>query len=439
MFRKVALVVLSCALVASCERSKSDNPLSPSIAGPIAGVTINQPKPVDPASSSQIAVDQQPVTLTVQNATTTGVRPLTYTFEIATDPTFSAKIFSQTGIEPGAGGQTKFKLPQSLLPDRNYYWRTKADDGANASDFSAAAMFRVYTPVIIQPPVLKLPTDNATVDTRRPALVVTNATRTGPAGAIQYLFELATDGAMANKVFAVLVNEASTQTSYTGPSDLAYATRYFWRVKAVDPTHQSDYTSIWSFVTPAAPPPPPTPTPTPTPTPGPSPAPVANDAINMAAAQIHNSPFNLASWPATTAITRLELRPTGVHIEFSKQNGADRWPDVVPPGFSGPLQYTLGMCLNIGGQWHCSAVVEFWHGLDEAGGEPQNYAINWFYDPSRWGPMSGHQPAPGETIGFFACAGDCRNNTSGSSSPVKERTNVVLVPMPGPGGASFSF
>src|SRR6478735_1163721 len=112
MFRNVALVVLSCGLLASCERSKSENPLSPSIAGPIAGVTIDQPKPVEPASSSQIAVDQQPVTLTIQNASTTGVRPLTYTFEIATDPTFSAKIFSQTGIEPGADGRTKLKLPQ---------------------------------------------------------------------------------------------------------------------------------------------------------------------------------------------------------------------------------------------------------------------------------------------------------------------------------------
>jgi len=53
--------------------------------------------------------------------------------------------------------------------------------------------------------------------------------------------------------------------------------------------------------------------------------------------------------------------------------------------------------------------------------------------------MAGHQPAVGEMIGFFACEGDCRNNTSGNSSPLKERTNVVLVPMPSGGGATFSF
>jgi hypothetical protein len=156
-------------------------------------------------------------------------------------------------------------------------------------------------------------------------------------------------------------------------------------------------------------------------------------------ATVVNSPNGLGAWPMTTSISALELRSTGVHIEFSKQDGGDRWPDVTPPGWAGTLQYTLGMCLSISGKWYCSAVVEFWHGLDEAGGPPSQYATNWFYDPIRWSPMTGHQPAVGETIGFFVCAGDCRNNTAGSLSPVKERSNVVLVPMPGSGGASFRF
>jgi hypothetical protein len=53
--------------------------------------------------------------------------------------------------------------------------------------------------------------------------------------------------------------------------------------------------------------------------------------------------------------------------------------------------------------------------------------------------MANHQPARGEIIGFFGCAGDCRNNTRGDLSPVKERTNVVLVPMPDDGGMSQTF
>jgi hypothetical protein len=154
-------------------------------------------------------------------------------------------------------------------------------------------------------------------------------------------------------------------------------------------------------------------------------------------ATVLNSPADLANWPVTTTITELELRTTGVHVEFSKRDGPGRWPDVFPPGWDEPLQYTLGMCMNISARWYCSAVVQFWYGLDAAGGGPSGFAQNWFYDPIRWAPMSGHQPAQGETIGFFVCAGDCRNNTTGSGSPVKERSDVKLVPMPGPGGATF--
>jgi len=167
--------------------------------------------------------------------------------------------------------------------------------------------------------------------------------------------------------------------------------------------------------------------------------PTPNDAIGLSQATILNSPRDLASWPATATITRLDLRASGVHVEFTKQDGAGRWPDFVPAGWSGALQYTLGMALNIDGRWYASAPIEFWHGLDVAGGPPSQYALNWFYDPARWAPMTYHQPAVGEMIGFFVCAGDCRNRSDNSGSPVRERSNVVLVPMPNDGGASYAF
>jgi len=179
---------------------------------------------------------------------------------------------------------------------------------------------------------------------------------------------------------------------------------------------------------------PPNPTPTPTPTPTP-----ANDMIPFGSAVIHNSPLNIASWPITSALRVVDITPNGVHVEFSKQDGPGRWPDIVPPGWDGPLQYTLGMALNINGQWHASAPVQFWYGLLAAGGPPSQFAQNWFYDPGRWAPMTYHQPTPGETIGIFVCAGNCRNVVDGSQSPVKERTNVVTVTMPTDAGARFTF
>ena len=187
---------------------------------------------------------------------------------------------------------------------------------------------------------------------------------------------------------------------------------------------------------PAATPLPPAPAPPPPPA---LPAAPGADGIDMGQAAILNSPLDLASWPITTAITTLNIGPSGIAVDFSKKDGPGRWPDVTPPGWSGPLQYTLGMCLFINGRWNCSAVVEFWYGLDESGGPPSQFAQDWFYDPTRWAPMTGHQPAVGETVGFFVCAGDCRNNRDGTLSPARERSNIVLVPMPGNGGAIYRF
>src|ERR1035437_1293395 len=74
--------VLACCLVvgaalvqAGCETTKSSNPLSPTIAGPIPGVVITAPKLLLPTAGQRIAVTEQPVTLTIENPTTTGVGP----------------------------------------------------------------------------------------------------------------------------------------------------------------------------------------------------------------------------------------------------------------------------------------------------------------------------------------------------------------------------
>jgi hypothetical protein len=183
----------------------------------------------------------------------------------------------------------------------------------------------------------------------------------------------------------------------------------------------------------------PAPAPGPAPAPAPGPTTTAVDAIHLSQAVIRDSPATLGSWPITTALTVVEMRPNGIHVEFSKQNGAGRWPDWTPPGWDGPLQYSLGMVLSIGGGYYAAAPIQFWNGLEASGGPPSEYALNWFYSPGRWAPMTYHQPAVGETIGIFVCAGDCRGRPDGSGSPVKERSNVVAVTMPSNAGARFTF
>lgn len=174
---------------------------------------------------------------------------------------------------------------------------------------------------------------------------------------------------------------------------------------------------------------------------------------------LFDNPKDLAEWPETTKITVVEFRVgagEGVHIEFSKRDGAGSWPDITPPGWDGPLQYTVGLVENIEGKWYGSAAIQYWRGLDASGGNVAEdittkaqctmfgygsgcqVAKNWYYD-GRWGKLAGYQPKTGEIIGVFVVGGNVRGVTDGSQSPAKERSNVVLLKMPDIAGAKYTF
>lgn len=165
--------------------------------------------------------------------------------------------------------------------------------------------------------------------------------------------------------------------------------------------------------------------------------------LDLQLVTLHDNPPNLVNWPVTTTLTRVDFTADGVHVEFDKLDGPERWPDIIPPMWDGPLQYTLGMAECIDGQWHASAAMQYWYGLYAQGGNvalDDQVAINWYYD-ARWGELAGRQPATGETIGIFVVAGNARGvfEDTPLQSPVMERSNVVLVPMPDVNGASHSF
>src|SRR5262245_18228671 len=94
----------------ACEMTKSEHPLGPTVAGPIPGANMTSTTPLDPAQGFRIAVDAQPISLTLSYAVTSGVRPLNYLFELATDAGFSNKVFSLEGITPGESGRTAVRL-----------------------------------------------------------------------------------------------------------------------------------------------------------------------------------------------------------------------------------------------------------------------------------------------------------------------------------------
>ena len=256
----VCVVTLALALTA-CETSKSSNPLSATIAGPIPGVEISAPKLLEP-NGERIAVDDQPVTLLIENASSNGPRPLTYAMEIAIDANFTNKVFEREGISPGDGGRTSLRLPDRLATGRSYYWRARAQDGANTGNFSAPASFEVFTPKTIEAPVAIAPGPNETVTTLRPRFTWSNAPRSGPVGPMVYYIELSDNEAFAPAypVFGP-VPEQPNQTSVEAPRDAEYSHYYFWHVRAHDGTDAGPWSITRAFSTPGAPaapaPPPP--------------------------------------------------------------------------------------------------------------------------------------------------------------------------------------
>jgi hypothetical protein len=166
----------------------------------------------------------------------------------------------------------------------------------------------------------------------------------------------------------------------------------------------------------------------------------AQDAFPLASAQIVDAP-DVSGWRQTATITSLTFDGSSTAVSFTKQWGPDRWPDVVPPGWAGPLQYTLWLCLQINGQWTCSGFVQFWYGRNESGSPaqpdvPSVYHLNYYYS-SRWRPMDTHGPiTPGERIGFLVTSGNARDSV-GPYGPM-ERSNVVVIPATDRGTFTFA-
>jgi hypothetical protein len=275
MSRKLSVLLMLSPLllaVAGCEASKSANPLSPTIAGPIPGVNITSPMPVEP-KAAKVPVDRQPVTLVVENAVTNGPRPLSYVFEVATDTNFASIVWSRTGIAPGEG-RTTMRLPDPLATGRSYYWRARAEDGANTGPFSAPANFDVFTPIVIEAPRQVSPENNAIVTSVRPTFTFLNAARSGTLGPFGYVIEISNTGTFANTLAYWHVEEQpGDRTSSQLPFDGPYSQYLFWRVGAFDPTTAGPWSTIQAFSMPEPPPPPP---PVPGPFPGPGPGPTGN-------------------------------------------------------------------------------------------------------------------------------------------------------------------
>jgi len=248
----LALLVIASA----CESNKSANPLSPSVAGPIPGVEISAPKPLEPGINWEVSNDKQPLALLIENPWTNGQRPVTIDVEVASDEAFATRVFTKAGVTPGPNGRTQLQLPSKLVSDRTYFWRAKGQDGANTGPWSTPIRFSIFTPAALEAPTPRSPVDGETVDDLAPSFEFKNAGRVGGVGQVTYIIDIARNDSFTSGVAIWTGGEeggASGETSVDAAAALPASSTLYWRVKASDGTIQGPWSATQYFKTPAAP------------------------------------------------------------------------------------------------------------------------------------------------------------------------------------------
>src|SRR2546422_415187 len=371
------------ALLVAASACSKTNPTRPtnlestadtaSVTDAVSGVTLTTPQLSSPNDGLSLKNVEQPVTLSVKNAVTTGSTALTYTFEVATDSGFASKAFTKDGVAEGSG-ITSLKLDK-LAADKTYFWRARASSGSVAGPFTKARSFKVGPEVILQRPVLGDPATNATVD-EQPTLNVNNVSRTGPAEQIFYRFEVSDSASFDSVVYSATVAER-TDLPYT-PHKVTRVLdekTYFWRVQATDPANgvNSPLSSVAQIK--------------------------VQKGIDLKKAHIVLGPKNIGDWERTAQITDAYWVPDVLCIYHTRLG---IWPGVPFFGDAGTLvEGNQWVFAFINGEWHGGAAD--WYRPAQAckGVGANSIGRDAFYNPAQE-PLHSWVPQSGELFGVMS-------------------------------------
>jgi hypothetical protein len=399
--------ILVCLAVAgagaACSKSSPASPSAASATITDSSLTgsVTTPRPLAPAAGATIPNLSQPVTLVIQNAVVTKPGSTTYTFEVATDAAFAAKVQTKDGVAEGSGGQTSVRL-DALAPAKDYYWHARATAGGTTGVFGAALKFTIGPAITINAPAPIAPL-NGTATGSRPTLRATNATRTGPAGAISYRFEIAATSTFASILATGTVAEGVNETGFTPSADLPINATLFWRVTAIDPANaiSSPASAAQSFVT--------------------------SLTIDLTKVVYLKGP-DLSTWKQTGRIVTVEQDGNPavggpMCISFTDPG----WPDAKwiyggdDPNFG--IYGNQWYFANIGGTWYGGPGEWLYRGAATC---KAGQGTNTIGPDSGFGnPFSSWSPKPGELVGYAVSASA---RALPQMATVQERTDVVLVP-----------
>jgi hypothetical protein len=230
------LSVIALVVSAGCSKSPAA-PSTPTVA----------PQQLTPSNGAQIANQSQPITLVVLNASGSKAGT-TYTFEVASDVAFTSKVQTKDAIPEGSTGQTSVLL-DPLPAAKDYYWRARGQAPGGTGTFSDLFKFTLGGAVTLGAPQPIGPLTNQETGPR-PALRVTNVSRTGSTGAITYTFVIARDPAFTSLVLSGTNTEGINETGFIPTSDLPIGVTLYWRATATDASNivTSSASAVQSFV-----------------------------------------------------------------------------------------------------------------------------------------------------------------------------------------------
>jgi hypothetical protein len=157
----------------------------------------------------------------------------TYDVQVATDVGFTTPVVDQTGIS------AEFLKVSSLSHGLTYYWRARGVNGTSVGQWSSVWSFTTIDAELIAP--LLISPGNQAVD------IATSTTLSWQAsnGAETYAVQVS---GLADFSSLVLDQSQLTQTSATITS-LSEGTTYYWRVRAINSSGESNWSLVWSFTT----------------------------------------------------------------------------------------------------------------------------------------------------------------------------------------------
>ncbi len=404
--RNSVIAVFLCAIVSVAACSKS-NPVSPSSTAaaidPSLTASVATPRPISPTNGAAIPNLSQPVTLTVLNAIVTQPGGTTYSFEVAIDSAFTAKVQTKDGIAEGSGGQTSLKL-DALAPAKDYFWHARATAGGTVGVYGVTYKFTVGPAITVNAPVAIAPVGGAATGAR-PALRATNATRTGPVGAISYRFEISTSSTFGSIAVTATVAEGVNETGFIPTTDLPIQATLFWRVTAIDSTSgiSSPASSTQSFVT--------------------------SQTIDLTKVVYLKGP-DFSSWKQTGKITSIEQDGNAATAGLMCITFTDPgWPGAkwIYGGPGDDPNFEI-----YGNQWYFANINGTWYGgpgewlYRGAAVCKAGQGTNTIGPDSGFGePFSSWRPKPGEVVGYAISASA---RALPQMATVQERTDVVLQP-----------